>query len=63
MVEVKIGECAVVTSFVGEEGEDTTNADVNAKIVPNGKRGMSVIIHIAIGDAPKVVANSARSTT
>lgn len=40
MVEVKIGECAVVTSFVGDEGEDTTNADVNAKIVQNGKRGI-----------------------
>ncbi|HVU04678.1 MAG TPA: SPFH domain-containing protein [Polyangiaceae bacterium] len=40
MVEVKIGECAVVTSFVGEEGEDTTSADVNAKIVRNGKRGI-----------------------
>jgi uncharacterized membrane protein YqiK len=40
MVEVKIGECAVVTSFVGEEGEDTTNADVNAKIVRNGKKGI-----------------------
>ncbi len=119
MVEVKIGECGVVTSFVGEEGEDTTNADVNAKIVRNGKKGIwadplgpgkhpintkvckvdkvpttqillnwadnessahkldsnlktitlrtadafnvsmdvSVIIHIAMGDAPKVVAN------
>jgi uncharacterized membrane protein YqiK len=40
MVEVKIGECAVVTSFVGEEGEDTTSADVNAKIVRNGKKGI-----------------------
>lgn len=40
MVEVKIGECAVVTSFVGDEGEDTTSADVNAKIVQNGKRGI-----------------------
>ncbi|HWZ89929.1 MAG TPA: SPFH domain-containing protein, partial [Polyangiaceae bacterium] len=40
MVEVKIGECAVVTSFVGDEGEDTTNADVNAKIVRNGKKGI-----------------------
>jgi uncharacterized membrane protein YqiK len=40
MVEVKIGECAVVTSFVGEEGEDTTAADVNAKIVRNGKKGI-----------------------
>lgn len=40
MVDVKIGECAVVTSFVGEEGEDTTSADVNAKIVKNGKKGI-----------------------
>jgi uncharacterized membrane protein YqiK len=40
MLEVKIGECAVVTSFVGEEGEDTTQADVNAKIVRNGKKGI-----------------------
>ncbi|HEX7670492.1 MAG TPA: SPFH domain-containing protein, partial [Polyangiaceae bacterium] len=35
-----IGECAVITSFVGEEGEDTTQADVNAKIVQNGKKGI-----------------------
>ncbi len=40
MVEVRIGECGVVTSFVGEEGEDTTSSDVNAKIVRNGKRGI-----------------------
>ena len=40
LVEVKIGECAVVTSFVGEEGEDVTSSDVNAKIVRNGKRGI-----------------------
>ena len=40
MVEVCIGECAVVTSFVGDEGEDTTNSDVNAKIVRNGKKGI-----------------------
>lgn len=40
MVEVKIGECAVVTSFVGDEGEDTTASDVNAKIVQNGKKGI-----------------------
>jgi uncharacterized membrane protein YqiK len=40
MVEVRIGECAVVTSFVGDEGEDTTSADVNAKIVRNGKKGI-----------------------
>ena len=40
MTEVKIGECAVVTSFVGPEGEDTTQEDVNAKIVENGKKGI-----------------------
>ncbi len=40
MVEVRIGECGVVTSFVGDEGDDTTNSDVNAKIVQNGKRGI-----------------------
>lgn len=40
MVAVKIGECAVVTSFVGDEGEDTSTSDVNAKIVRNGKRGI-----------------------
>jgi uncharacterized membrane protein YqiK len=119
MTEVKIGECGVVTSFVGEEGEDLTDAKVNAKIVHNGKKGIwadplgpgkhalntkvckvdivpttqillnwadnessahhfdsnlktitlrtadafnvnmdvSVIIHIAVADAPKVVAN------
>lgn len=40
MVEVKIGECAVVTSFVGEEGADTSDMNVNAKIVDNGKKGI-----------------------
>jgi uncharacterized membrane protein YqiK len=40
MVEVRIGECGVVTSFVGTEGEDTTSADVNAKIVRNGNKGI-----------------------
>lgn len=40
MTEVKIGECGVVTSFVGEEGEDITDAKVNAKIVRNGKKGI-----------------------
>jgi uncharacterized membrane protein YqiK len=40
MVEVKIGECAVVTSFVGDEGEDLTASDVNAKIVQNGRKGI-----------------------
>ncbi|MFN8323935.1 MAG: SPFH domain-containing protein [Chitinophagales bacterium] len=40
MVEVKIGECAVVTSFVGDEGMDTSDMNVNAKIVDNGKKGI-----------------------
>lgn len=40
MVEVCIGECGVVTSFVGDEGEDTTASDVNAKIVQTGKKGI-----------------------
>lgn len=40
MVEVCIGECGVVTSFVGDEGDDTTNSDVNAKIVQTGKKGI-----------------------
>jgi uncharacterized membrane protein YqiK len=40
MTEVEIGECAVITSFVGEEGEDVTGSDVNAKIVQNGKKGI-----------------------
>jgi len=119
MVEIEIGECGVVTNFVGEEGADTSEESVNAKIVENGRKGIwkepllpgkhplnlqickvdivpttqillnwadletsahkfdanlktivlrtadafnvsmdvSVIIHIAMGDAPKVVAN------
>ncbi len=40
MTDVKIGECAVVTSFVGAEGEDVTDAQVNAKIVRNGNKGI-----------------------
>ncbi len=40
MVEVKIGECGVVTYFVGEEGVDTSETTVNAKIVENGKKGI-----------------------
>lgn len=40
MVEVKIGECAVVTGFVGDEGIDTSDMNVNAKIVDNGKKGI-----------------------
>jgi uncharacterized membrane protein YqiK len=40
MVEIEIGECGVITSFVGEEGADTSEASVNAKIVENGKKGI-----------------------
>jgi len=40
MVEVQIGECAVVTNFVGEEGVDTSDVNVNAKIVENGRKGI-----------------------
>ena len=40
MVEVEIGECAVVTNFVGEDGDDTSESTVNAKIVENGKKGI-----------------------
>lgn len=40
MVEVNIGECAVVTSFVGEDGDDTSDSNVNAKIVETGKKGI-----------------------
>ena len=40
MVEVQIGECAVVTNFVGEDGADTSDINVNAKIVENGKKGI-----------------------
>ena len=40
MVKVDIGYCAVVTSFVGPEGADTTDDAVNAKIVGNGYKGI-----------------------
>ncbi len=40
MVEIAIGECGVVTNFVGDEGEDTSEETVNAKIVQNGKKGI-----------------------
>ncbi len=40
MVEIEIGECGVVTNFVGEEGVDTSEDTVNAKIVENGKKGI-----------------------
>jgi uncharacterized membrane protein YqiK len=40
MTKVDIGFCGVVTSFVGEEGEDTSGENVNAKIVANGQKGI-----------------------
>jgi uncharacterized membrane protein YqiK len=40
MVQVQIGNCGVVTSYVGAEGADLTADDVNAKIVANGKKGI-----------------------
>jgi uncharacterized membrane protein YqiK len=40
MVQVHIGNCGVVTSFVGAEGEDLTDDAVNAKIVNNGCKGI-----------------------
>ena len=43
MVDVKIGTCIVITSFVGDEGadvKDQSDASVNAKIVENGKKGI-----------------------
>lgn len=40
MIKVDIGFCGVVTSFVGEEGMDLTDDDVNAKIVENGYKGI-----------------------
>ncbi len=40
MVQVQIGSCGVVTSYVGAEGADLTDDAVNAKIVQNGKKGI-----------------------
>ena len=40
MTVVEIGKCGVVTSFVGEKGEDTSDSKVNAKIVENGFKGI-----------------------
>ncbi len=43
MVDVEIGNCAVITSFVGKEGADVvdqSDAGVNAKIVTNGNKGI-----------------------
>lgn len=40
MVQVQIGNCGVVTSYVGGEGADLTDDAVNAKIVANGKKGI-----------------------
>ena len=40
MTVVEIGKCGVVTSYVGEKGEDTSDSKVNAKIVENGFKGI-----------------------
>lgn len=40
MININIGTCGVVTSFVGQEGEDVSNKTINAKIVANGCKGI-----------------------
>jgi len=40
MIQVHIGNCGVVTSYVGGEGADLTDDAVNAKIVANGSKGI-----------------------
>jgi len=40
MIRVDIGNCGVVTSYVGSEGADLTDDAVNAKIVANGSKGI-----------------------
>lgn len=40
MLEVPMAQCAVVTYFVGDDGEDQTDSSVNARIVENGKKGI-----------------------
>jgi len=40
MIQVQIGSCGVVTSYVGGEGADLTDDAVNAKIVANGSKGI-----------------------
>jgi len=40
MIRVDIGNCGVVTSYVGGEGADLTDDAVNAKIVANGSKGI-----------------------
>jgi uncharacterized membrane protein YqiK len=40
MIRVDIGYCGVVTSYVGPEGADLTDENVNAKIVANGNKGI-----------------------
>lgn len=40
MIQVHIGNCGVVTSYVGTEGADLTDDAVNAKIVANGSKGI-----------------------
>lgn len=40
MIQVQIGSCGVVTSYVGTDGADLTDDAVNAKIVANGSKGI-----------------------
>ena len=40
MIQVGIGSCGVVTSYVGTDGADLTDDAVNAKIVANGSKGI-----------------------
>lgn len=40
MIQVQIGSCGVVTSYVGADGVDLTDDAVNAKIVANGNKGI-----------------------
>lgn len=40
MTIVEIGKCGVVTSYVGEDGVDTSDSKVNAKIVEKGFKGI-----------------------
>jgi len=40
MIQVGIGSCGVVTSYVGADSADLTDDAVNAKIVANGSKGI-----------------------
>jgi uncharacterized membrane protein YqiK len=40
MIQVQIGSCGVVTSYVGPDGNDLTDDAVNAKIVAIGNKGI-----------------------